>query len=60
MFKLANANRSIKNAIKYRKKNFFRHVMRHDSLQGYLLEGKIEGKGAKGDQDCSVETLYDS
>ena len=46
--RLAGPNKSLVNIIKERKIRYYGHLMRHDSLQKKLLEGKIAGKQGRG------------
>ena len=45
---LVGPNKSIVSIIKERKIRYCGHLLRHDSLQKELLEGKVEGKRGRG------------
>lgn len=48
VLKLVGSNKSIINIIKERKIKYCGHILRHDSLQKELLEGKVNGKRGRG------------
>ena len=58
VLKLANADRSLMHVIKTRKLSFFGYIMRHDSLQKDLLEGKVGGKRSQWRLSFAVERQY--
>jgi endonuclease/exonuclease/phosphatase family metal-dependent hydrolase len=50
VIKKMNVERRMMEVIRERKMKFCGHILRHDSIQKTLLEGKIEGKRARGKQ----------
>jgi ribosomal 50S subunit-associated protein YjgA (DUF615 family) len=50
VIKKMNGERHIMEVIRERKMKFCGYLLRHDSIQKTLLQGKIEGKRARGKQ----------